>query len=259
MDIAALTRRTVPTGILVLLTASCGTPDEDPEGPAGPEDAPATAVDDTSAADAADAEEPGEVRIPQEWLEITAEEYPESDGFASSQPRLVMGEGCLILDELPEFFEDEAEASGSGFGSYGRPSVNYGNEPSSEEHYRYLCNLRPNDEAREADTTWGTPSLQLMVTEDPELAEETVQDFLSQDLPDQDNDIETVEVGDAEIHVTKRSFPTNPNAGGELQAIFYDEDAQAILQLRLQSMDEDLWEEHGHEGIAEDMVRLLQE
>ncbi len=245
MNIAALNHRTVPAAASVLLfTAACGTVEADPEmTPAGTEE--------TKAADA------GEVSIPQEWLAATAEAYPEAEGFAASQPTLMMGEDCLILEDEPEFFADQAEVSGAGFGSYGQPSVHYGGDSSSQEDYRYLCDMRTSQESRDADENWGTPEIQLMVTEEPELAEETVQEFLDHDLPDQENEIRTVEIDGAEIHVTQRSFPTNPNAGGELQAIFYDEEAQAIFQLRMQSMDEDLWEEHGHEGAAQDLVDIL--
>lgn len=245
MNIAALNHHTLPAAAsLILLTSACST-----VGP-GPETTPADA-EETQTTDT------GGVSIPQKWLDTTTEAYPQAAGFAASQPTLMMGEDCLILEEEPEFFADEAEVSGAGFGSYGRPSVHYGGDPSSEQDYRYLCDMRASQESRDAGDNWGTPEIQLMVTENPELAEETVQGFLDHELPDQDNDIQTVEIDGAEIHVTKRSFPTNPNAGGELQAIFYDEEAQAIFQLRMQSMDEDLWEEHGHEGAAQDLVDLL--
>lgn len=250
MDVFTALRRTAPAGLVILLTASCATlaaPDaENGSGAAaGAEVSPAGEGGD------------GEVRIPQEWIEMTSQEYPDSSGAELNNPMLSSDDECMLFDEMPVLFDDQTEPGFAGFGPYSNETVHYGNEPRNDEDYRYVCDLRASQESRDADENWGTPEVQLMVAQDPEPLEATVEDFLEQDIPAQENDVETVEIDGAEIHVTQRSFPTNENAGGELQAIFYDEEAQAIFQLRLSSMDEDLWEEHGHEGAAQDLADML--
>jgi hypothetical protein len=97
-----------------------------------------------------------------------------------------------------------------------------------------------------------------MVTGSVEHAEETVAAFLDQaDHPERVQEVQTIQVQGAEVHTVERQFPTNPGNGGELGAIFYDEEAGAIMKLRMHSMDEELRAEHGRQGIAEDLARLL--
>ena len=261
MDAIITLRRAVPAGLLVLLTTSCatlGTPEAE-EGAGTEAGAEQSSGPNSGEASGSSSDEghSGEVRIPQHWLDMTAQEYPDSEGSEMTNPMLNFDDECMLFDEMPVLFEDQTVSGPSGFGPYGNPSVHYGNESHSDENYRYLCDLRASEESRDADESWGTPSVQLMVAQDTDLLEETVEDFLDQNLPAQENDVRTVEIDGAEIHVTQRSFPTNENAGGELQAIFYDEEAQAIFQMRLSSMDEDLWEDHGHEGAAQDLAEML--
>ena len=205
-------------------------------------------------------DEPGEVSIPPDWVTRTADMWPESQGFAQHAPVQELTDECLLFDEPPEFFDETTRFRFSGFGSYGRPATNYGNEPATEDSYRYLCNLVRADDQRVDDEPSWAPAAQLMVTDSVEHAEQTVAAFLDQpDLPERVHDIHTVETHGAEIHTVEREFPTNPGNGGELEAVFYDEDVGAIMKLRLHSMDEDLRAAHGSQGIAEDLARLLRE
>lgn len=201
-----------------------------------------------------------ELSIPQAWITRTAQEWPDSQGFAEHAPVQEFSEECLLFDDDPEFFDEPTRVRFAGFGSFGRPTTNFGNEPSTEDSYRYLCSLARADEQQAEEGLAWTPAAQLMVTESVEHAEQTVEAFLDQpDLPERLNDVQTVRAYGAEIHTVEREFPTNPGNGGELEAIFYDEAAGAIIKLRLHSMDEDLRAEHGSQGIAEDLAHLLQE
>ncbi|TLP98499.1 hypothetical protein FEF26_04910 [Nesterenkonia salmonea] len=201
-----------------------------------------------------------ELNIPQEWITRTADAWPESQGFAQHAPVQELTDECLLFDEEPDFFDEPTQFRFSGFGSYGRPTTNYGNEPSTEDSFRYLCSLaRADDQRAENEPSWA-PNAQLMVTDSVEHAEQTVTAFLDQpDLPERVNDIQTIQAHGTEIHTVEREFPTNPGNGGELEAVFYDADAGAIVKLRLHSMDEDLRAEHGGQGVAEDLARLLLE
>ena len=255
MDTFTALRRSVPAGLLIVLTTSCATLSA-PEAGEGANTGSGTEQNSGSGSSTGE-EGSGAVRIPQDWLDVTAQEYPDSAGSEVTNPVLNFDDDCMLFEEMPVLFEDQTVSGSSGFGPYGNPSVHYGNEPRSEEDYRYLCDLRASEESRDADENWGSPAVQLLVAQDTDILEETLEDFLEQDIPAQENEVRTVEVDGAEIHVTKRSYPTNENAGGELQAIFYDEEAQAIFQVRLSSMDEDLWEAHGHEGAAQDLADML--
>ncbi len=198
--------------------------------------------------------------IPPEWVSRTAQEWPDSLGFAEHAPVQEFSDECLLFDDVPEFFDEVTHVRFSGFGSYGRPTTNFGNEPPTEDSYRYLCSLARADEQQAEEGPAWTPSTQLMVTDSVEHAEQTVEAFLDQpDLPERLNDVQTVMVHGTEVHTVEREFPTNPGNGGELEAIFYDETVGAIIKLRLHSMDEDLRAEHGSQGIAEDLARLLLE
>ncbi|RJN31611.1 hypothetical protein [Nesterenkonia natronophila] len=270
--------------LATLALASCGDPvasdDNDPPSPtAAPETSalPPTAEDTETGADSPASDEPTEeegeppdeedpeaaeeeLSIPQEWITLTSEAWPESQGFGQHAPVQEFTDECLLFAQEPEFFGEVTQFRFSGFGSYGRPTTTYGNEPATEDSYRYLCSLGRAEDQRAAERPVWAPEAQLMVTESVEHAEETVAAFLEQtDLPEQVQEVQTIQVHGTEIHTVEREFPNNPGNGGELGAIYYDEDAGAILKLRMHSMDEELRAEHGRQGIAEDLVRLLLE
>jgi hypothetical protein len=199
-----------------------------------------------------------ELNIPQEWITLTSEAWPDSQGFGQHAPVQEFTDECLLFAQEPGFFGEVTQFRFSGFGSFGRPTTTYGNEPSTEDSYRYLCSLGRSEHQRSGEGPVWAPEVQLMVTGSVEHAEETVTAFLDQtDLPERVQEVQTIQVHGAEIHTVERHFPTNPGNGGELGAIFYDEEAGAIVKLRMHSMDEELRAEHGRQGIAEDLARLL--
>lgn len=206
-----------------------------------------------------DASEVEEISIPQQWVDVTAQEWPDSAAYGESQPILRMDEECLFLEEPPEFFDMTPRFQSNGFGPFGSPTTNYGGEPSTEDEYRYLCGLTRTDEQRDSEDTprWGA-EFQLMVPGDPAQAEETVENFLTQpDRPERTHEIETIEIAGTEVHTVQRDYPNNDGNGGDLEALYYDEETEALIQLRIHSMDEELRIDHGNQGVAEDLVRIL--
>lgn len=208
-----------------------------------------------------DASEVEQISIPQRWVDVTAQEWPDSAAYGENAPILRMEEECLFLDEPPEFFDMTPRFQSTGFGSYGNPTTMYGGEPSTQGDYRYLCGVTRTDEQRDSEDTprWGA-EFQLMVTDSADHAEETVENFLGQpDRPERTHEIETIEIAGTQVNTVQRDYPTNDGNGGDLEALFYDEDTGALLQLRIHSMDEELRIEHGNQGVAEDLVRILAE
>lgn len=200
-----------------------------------------------------------DLSIPDEWLDITSDAWPDSQGYGEPTPVLKADGECLLFDAEPDFFEETPHYNNDGFGSYGVPSVNYGNEPVTDDNsYRYLCHMSQTNEQRDSDQPTWSPNIQLMVTDSAEHAEETVANFLDQpELPEQTNDVTSVEIQGAEIHTVEREFPTNDGNAGMLEAIFYDEDAGAVFMLTLHASEEHQRTERAGEGIAEDLVRFL--
>lgn len=161
----------------------------------GEDPSPEPSVDDdqpSSAAIVENSESPEDelpdqsVNIPEEWVTRTSDAWPDSQGFAQHAPVQELTGECLLFDQEPGFFDEHAQFRFSGFGSFGRPTTNYGNEPSSEDSYRYLCSLTRADELSAEDGPSWSPSAQLMVTDSTAHAEQTVEAFLDQpDLPEQ--------------------------------------------------------------------------
>lgn len=206
-----------------------------------------------------DAEATSEPSIPRQWLDATRDAWPDSRGYGEPTPVLESNEECLLFDAEPDFFEETPHFSTDGFGSYGVASVNYGNEPVTDDaSYRYLCHLSQTEEQRESEQPAWSPNIQLMVTDSTEHAEETVANFLDQpQLPEQTNDVATVEIWGAEIHTVEREFPTNEGNAGMLEALFYDAEAEAIFMLSLHASEEHQRAEHAGEGVAQDLVSFL--
>lgn len=174
--------------------------------------------------------------IPAEWLEATAEGWPDSQGFGGSTPVLTR-DPCLLLDTAPEALGSAPEITDTGWGGYSR----------GEDSYRYVCGFLSPDEY--------SGQVQLIQT-DAESAQATIDDFDSQSDTDvQDNTVETVESGGLEVHVLTRWYPTNPQ--GEYQAVYLDEEHDAIVTFEVNSLDEEDFDALSPQQVADRLVGLL--
>lgn len=206
-------------GLAALLLASCSSGTADDPGPASP----------TTAAATADG-------IPEEWLEATAEGWPGSRGYGGSSPVLTQ-DPCLLLDAVPEVAGSVPELTRAGWGGYS----------GGDDAYRYVCSLWSPDEY--------AGQVQLIQTDAPS-AQATVDDFVSQtDTPDQDNTVETVESGGLEVHVLTRWYPTNPH--GAYQAVYLDEERDAIVTFEVNSLDEEDFDALSPQAVADTLVGIL--
>ena len=174
--------------------------------------------------------------IPEEWLEATAEGWPDSQGYGGSAPVLTR-DPCLLLDTAPEVLGSVAEVTDTGWGGYS----------GGEDAYRYVCTLWSPDEY--------SGQVQLIQT-DAASAQATIDDFASQtDTSVQDNTVETVESGGVEVHVLTRWYPTNPQ--GEYQAVYLDEEHDAILTYEVNSLDEEDFDALTPQEVADTLTDVL--
>lgn len=175
--------------------------------------------------------------IPARWLEVTADGWPDSDGYNANMPVLSRGK-CLLTDEPPTILGETPEFTNAGWGGYG----------DSKDGYRYLCRLWAPDVY--------SGELQLIQADTPATARLTVSAFLeTPSTAVQDNTVETLQVGTLDVHVMSRWYPTNPH--GTYLALYLDEDANALVQLEVNSLDEADYEELGPRAVAEALVRTL--
>lgn len=174
--------------------------------------------------------------VPEEWLEATAEGWPDSQGYGGSAPVLTR-DPCLLLDTAPEVLGSVAEVTDTGWGGYS----------GGDDAYRYVCTLWSPDEY--------SGQVQLIQT-DAASAQATIDDFVSQtDTSVQDNTVETVESGGVEVHVLTRWYPTNPQ--GEYQAVYLDEEHDAILTYEVNSLDEDDFDALSPQEVADTLTAVL--
>lgn len=186
------------------------------------------------------ADEPAEpaTSVPAAWLEAADAGWSEADGNGASAPVLT-GDPCVLTEEVVA-----RGASGrtdmSGWGPYG-------DDPSAEDAYRYVCEFRGDDLSAQ---------LQLLRTASPADAARTVDLFLDQASgSDQENEATTVEVAGADVQVNHRWYP---KAGyGEVAALLHDEEAGALVQLEVTSLDEDAFDAYTAEQAATDLLTQL--
>ncbi|MDQ0734661.1 hypothetical protein [Arthrobacter agilis] len=178
--------------------------------------------------------------IPASWLEKTADGWTASDAFGGDMPVLTR-ERCQLGDVVPDVLGEKPEITDSGWGSYG-------DDPEAADSYRYVCDFW--SEGRFAG------SLQLIHAADPATAEQTLEDFVSQiDTTDQDNTVTTVRVGQLDVHVLARWYPTNPQ--GEYQALYLDTENNALAVFEVNSLKDDDYAEYSDTRVAEDLVTAL--
>lgn len=183
--------------------------------------------------------------IPSSWLEDTAKEWPDSDGYGQSVPRFdgrVEGQ-CLLTDKGPELMGEQFELSTEGWGSYGM-------DDEATDAYRYVCNIRVPDNY--------SGEMQLLQADGADLAQATLNDFLgTQSIPEQDNTVTTVQSSQLEVHVLKTWYPTNPTPHGSSTALYLDDAQDALFWLRITSLDDEQFDEYSDQQAADDLVALL--
>ncbi len=205
-------KRLLPVLTLTLLASACGSSDAD--------SAPVTG-------------------IPKDWLQATAEEWPESDGHDASMPVLARGE-CVTFDGGVEILGAEPEITDVGYGHL--------KLSDSDEDYRYACGLRDPDHY--------AGSFQILKVTDLAAAQRLVDGSMDNaDSSAQENSTTTVEVDGLTIHVLKRWYPMNPH--GEFHAMYVDEQALAVAALEVNSLDRDDFDAYSERQVAEDLVAIL--
>ncbi len=176
--------------------------------------------------------------IPGAWLERTAEGWPESKAFGGAIPVLASGT-CVLTEEITARGVTASDDL-VGYGSYG-------DDRSAPDAYRYVCDFR-------ADGL----SAQLQVVKAPsvDIARKTVDLFLGEKTTkDQQNAPTTVKVGAVDVHVNKRWYP-KPEYG-EAVALFHDEEAKALVQLEVTSLDADSFASYTPQQVATDLMLEL--
>ena len=180
------------------------------------------------------------IGIPSDWLQDTADGWPDSDAFGTDIP-VYDDSDCVLGDVVPDILGDEPDAVDSGWGSYG-------DDASAAGAYRYVCEFFVEDRY--------AGSLQLIQAPDAATAATTLDEFANQtDTTEQDNTVTTVEVGRLEMQVLARWYPTNPQ--GEYQAMYVDADHDAIVVLEVNSLDEDDYGSYSDDQAAQDLLEAL--
>lgn len=178
--------------------------------------------------------------IPSSWLRDTAEGWPDSDAFGGDIPVLDDSD-CVLGDVVPDILGDDPDPVDSGWGSYG-------DDASAPDAYRYLCEFLREDRY--------SGSVQLIQAPDAATAASTVEEFADQpDTTEQDNTVTTVQAGQLEVQVLARWYPTNPQ--GAYQAMYVDEDHDAIVVLEVNSLDEDDFQSYSDDQAAQDLLEAL--
>ncbi|WP_120003269.1 hypothetical protein [Nesterenkonia muleiensis] len=233
-----------------LLASSCanpfGNPETEPSATASSTAAPDSGTEEAptdAASDAAAEETAAELAVPHSWLAATSEEWPSTEGFASYNAVSTQDDQCHLLNEVPDFLGHAADITRAAWGGFGQ-------SPDNPEAYRHICQFHS------PDNYAGT--IALIQGSTPDEIQEFIDDFLDQpDIPEQDNDVMSLEVDGVEMHALQRWYPTNPSPHGEFQAIFHDSEADAVAYLEVNSLYDDDFDNYSHELIAEDLISIL--
>lgn len=176
--------------------------------------------------------------VPAAWLDATAEGWPGSDGHGGSAP-VLSGDACVLTEEVVAHGAT-ARTDLSGWGPYG-------DDASADDAFRYVCEFRGDDLSAQ---------LQLVQAGSAADARATVGLFLDQRTSsDQENEASTVQVAGVDVHVNHRWYP-GPGYG-ETTALFHDEEADALVQLEVSSLDQDAFETYTTQQVADDLMEQL--
>lgn len=173
--------------------------------------------------------------VPTAWIDAATQGWPESDAHGGSVP-VLSGEPCVLTDAVT-VHGATGSTDLSGWGAYG----------DDDDAFRYLCEFRGDDLSAQ---------LQLIRTASPSDGARTVELFLDQGTSaDQENDPTTVEVAGVDVHVNVRWYPKTEY--GEVTTLFHDEEAGALVQLEVTSLDEDTLAAYTPEQAATDLLVQL--
>lgn len=176
--------------------------------------------------------------VPAAWLDDAAAGWPGSAGHGASAP-VLSGAGCVLTDEVVAHGAT-ARSDLSGWGPYG-------DDASAGDAFRYVCEFR-GDEL--------SVQLQLVQAGSAADARATVDLFLDQrTTSDQENESSTVQVAGVDVHVNHRWYP-GPGYG-EATALFLDEDADALVQLEVTSLDGTAFDAYTPQHVADDLMEQL--
>ncbi|GAB3598579.1 hypothetical protein [Microbacterium tumbae] len=182
--------------------------------------------------------DPGSVTgIPETWLAATEEGWPSSPAYGGDVP-VLSREKCLLGDTVPPLPDGGAEFTDTGWGAYGgRP-----------EGYRYLCGLWKPDAY--------SGQLQLMRASSAADAQRTVEEFRTQQsTSEQENSVEEVTSGELDVLVLTRWYPTNPQ--GLYQALYFDEEQNALVSLEINSLGEEEFADLTAQEVADVLVETM--
>lgn len=172
--------------------------------------------------------------IPVQWLEETADAWPDSDGFDSPVPVLSRQE-CLLADQLPEIAGTEAAIIESGFG------------PNGDSGYRYVCNFWAQDSY--------SGRVELVVPDSAAAAEDLSDAFMENSPSQATRDVAQVRVEDLQLQVASTWYPA-PERGSQ-RAMFFDEDQDSLAFLEISSLNEELFASSTVEDVAEALVTIF--
>lgn len=86
--------------------------------------------------------------------------------------------------------------------------------------------------------------------------QQTLDEFPDQaSTAQQENSVSDVTSGKLDLLVLTRWYPTNPQ--GLYQALYFDEDANALVSLEINSLDEDDFEELTPQDVADALVEAM--
>lgn len=176
-------------------------------------------------------------QIPESWLQKTADGWESSDGYGQEYPVLSEGE-CLLADKMPRILDKRARFTDVGWGSYA----------DDDDGYRYLCDFWRRD--------MYAGELQIIQASNSSDAQATYDDFKNTtSTSDQDNTVDTVTSGDLEVLVLTRWYPTNPQ--GYYSAMYYDEDAQALFTIEINSLSKENFDALTPQDVADLLVGMM--
>lgn len=176
-------------------------------------------------------------QIPESWLQQTADGWESSDGYGQQYPVLSEGD-CLLADQMPRILDKRPRFTDVGWGSFA----------SDDDGYRYICDFWRRD--------LYAGELQLIQASSAADAQAVYDDFKNTtSIPEQDDTVETVTSGDLEVLVLTRWYPTNPQ--GYYSAMYFDEDAQALFTIEINSLTKENFDAISPQDVADLLVGLM--
>ena len=178
--------------------------------------------------------------VPEDWITTTKEGWPESKSFGSSTPILTRDD-CELLDDPPEILGSTPDFTDTGWAALG-------SDPNDQDAYRYRCSIWSRDNY--------AGEIELLHPGSDTEAQDLITEFKNQpSTAEQDNSATTETVGDLDVHVVERWYPTNPQ--GRYLALFYDEDAEVLVKLDISSLDKADFDAFSAQKAADTLIDVI--